>query len=121
MDLDIFLRSGSTTKPEIIERFHGSVPFSKWARTTRENSQVRMISWACVFRSIGKVRSNRSSSRSQPQTMCGVSDEVAQVSITSGSAANPPGLPRWDSSYPDGSCEVGSIGRSSSRGSSGWS
>ncbi len=86
LDLDIFLRSGSTTKPEIIERSHGSVPFSKCARTTRENSQVRMISCACVFRSIGNVRRNRSSSRSQPQTMCGVSEDVAQVSITSGSA-----------------------------------
>src|SRR3954465_9682557 len=55
LDFDIFLRSGSTTKPEIIDRAHGSVPFSKWARTMRENSQVRMISWAWVFRSIGKV------------------------------------------------------------------
>src|SRR3954453_22330610 len=39
LDFDIFLRSGSTTKPEIIERFQGNVWFSKWARTTRENSQ----------------------------------------------------------------------------------
>ena len=45
-----------------------------------------MISWAWVRRSIGKTRANRSGSRSQPQTICGVSEEVAQVSMTSGSA-----------------------------------
>src|SRR6266545_4885747 len=61
LDFDIFLRSGSTTKPEIIERAQGSVPFSKCARTTRENNQVRMISSACVFRSIGRSSSRGSS------------------------------------------------------------
>ena len=53
-----------------------------------------MISCAWVFRSIGKVSSNRSGSRSQPQTICGLSEEVAQVSITSGSAMKPPGWSR---------------------------
>ena len=43
-DLLIFLRSGSVTKPEMVVRRHGSEPFSKLARTTRENSQVRMMS-----------------------------------------------------------------------------
>ena len=33
---------------------HGSESCSKWARTTLENSQVRMISWAWGRRSIGK-------------------------------------------------------------------
>ena len=94
LDLLIFLRSGSITKPLIIDRTQGSELFSKCARTTRENSQVRMISCAWVFRSIGKVSSNRSGSRSQPQTICGLSEEVAQVSITSGSAMNPPGTSR---------------------------
>ena len=32
------------------------------ARTTVENSQVRMISWACGRRSIGNMRANRSAS-----------------------------------------------------------
>ena len=62
LDFDIFLRSGSTMKPEIIACVHGTTPFSKCARTTRENSQVRMMSWAWVHRSIGKTRANRSSS-----------------------------------------------------------
>ena len=57
-----------------------------------------MISWACGRMSIGNVRANRSGSSSHPQTICGVSDEVAHVSITSGSAANPPGWLRCDSS-----------------------
>ena len=43
-DFDIFLRSGSVTKPEIAARFHGRTPFSRCARTTRENTQVRMMS-----------------------------------------------------------------------------
>ena len=59
----------------------GSTPCSRWARTTVANSQVRMISWACGRRSIGKTRANRSGSVSQPPTICGVSDEVAQVSM----------------------------------------
>ena len=57
-----------------------------------------MISWACGRMSIGKVRSNRSGSSSQPQAIWGDSDDVAHVSMTSGSAANPPGWLRWDSS-----------------------
>ena len=56
-----------------------------------------MMSCAWVHRSIGKTRSNRSLSLSQPPAMCGVSDEVAQVSITSGSPTKPPGFPRWSS------------------------
>ncbi len=60
-------------------------------RTTVENSQVRMISWAWGRRSIGKTRANRSGSSSQPPAIWGVSDEVAQVSMTSGSPTNPPG------------------------------
>jgi hypothetical protein len=53
-----------------------------------------MISCEWVFRSIGNVIWNKSWSRSQPQTICGVSDDVAQVSMTSGSDMNPPALPR---------------------------
>ena len=57
-----------------------------------------MISWAWGRMSIGKVRENRSGSSTQPVTIWGVSDDVAHVSITSGSAANPPGWLRCDSS-----------------------
>ena len=97
-DLDIFLRSGSSTQPEMAARRQGSESCSRWLRTTVENSQVRMISCACGRTSMGKVRAKRSGSSSQPQAICGLSDEVAQVSITSGSPTKPPGRPRWDSS-----------------------
>ena len=93
-DFDIFLRSGSVTNPEIAARFHGSTPFSRCARTTRENTQVRMMSWASGAKSMGKVLANRSASRSQPVTIWGVSEDVAQVSMTSGSPMNPPATPR---------------------------
>ena len=42
-------------------------------------------------RSIGKTRANRSGSLSQPPAICGVTDEVAHVSMTSGSPTKPPG------------------------------
>ncbi len=51
LDFDIFLRSGSTMKPEIIACDQGATWFSNSARTTRENSQVRMMSCAWVARS----------------------------------------------------------------------
>ncbi len=92
--MDIFLRSGSSTQPEMAACFQGSESCSKWARTTVEKSQVRMISCACGRRSIGKTRSKISSPSSQPAATCGVSDEVAQVSMTSGSPTKPPGWPR---------------------------
>ena len=44
LDLDIFLRSGSRIHPDSTVVCHGSAPFSKYARTTEENNQVRMIS-----------------------------------------------------------------------------
>ena len=94
LDFDIFFRSGSTMKPEIIACRQGALWFSKCARTTRPKSQVRMMSWAWVHRSKGKTACHSSLSDSQPPAMCGVSDEVAQVSITSGSPTKPPGLPR---------------------------
>ena len=86
-----------------------------------ENSQVRMISNACGRRSIGNTRAKRSGSSSQPAASSGVSDEVAHVSITSGSATNPPALPRWSSVAPVGTSLVGSIGRRASSGTIGWS
>ena len=65
LDLDIFLRSGSRIQPEMAAWRQGTASCSKWARTTEENSHVRMISWACGRRSMGNVRANRSGSSSQ--------------------------------------------------------
>src|ERR687884_1998286 len=118
-DLDIFLRSGSTTKPEIVACVHGTVPCSKCERTTVENSQVRMMSWACGRWSIGKTAANSSGSVSQPEATCGDSDEVAQVSMTSGSPMKPPGRPRCDSSNPGGTSEDGSTGSDASSATTG--
>ena len=97
LDFDIFLRSGSRIHPDRAAFDQGSEPCSKWARTTVENSQVRMISWAWGRRSMGKVRAKRSGSSSQRVAIWGLSDEVAQVSMTSGSPTKPPGTPRWSS------------------------
>ena len=91
LDLDIFFRSGSTTKPEMVAVRHGRQECSRWDRTTRLNSQVLMMSCASGAMSIGKVRLHNCSSRDQPHAICGVSELVAQVSITSGSAVKPPG------------------------------
>ena len=52
----------------------------------------------------------------QRAAICGVSDEVAQVSITSGSPMNPPGAPRCDSSYPGAGSAAGSTGSMSAGG-----
>ena len=100
LDFDIFLRSGSTTKPEIVARCQGSCCSSRCERTTRENNQVRMMSWAWGAMSMGKVSCHNCLSRSHPQAICGDREEVAHVSITSGSAMNPPGIPRICSVYP---------------------
>ena len=97
LDLPIFLRSGSTTKPEIVARDHGTQSNSKWLRTTRLNSHVRMMSWACGATSMGNVSANSSGSVSQRHAIWGLSDEVAQVSMMSVSGTKPPGTPRWSS------------------------
>ncbi len=94
LDFDIFLRSGSSTQPEIAACFHGSESCSRCERRTVSNSHVRMMSCACGRRSIGKVFAKSSGSSCQPQTICGESDDVAHVSMTSGSPAKPPGTPR---------------------------
>ena len=47
------------------------------------------MSCACGRRSIGNTRSNRSGSSSQPPAICGVSEDVAHVSMTSGSPMKP--------------------------------
>ena len=114
LDLDIFFRSGSRIQPEIATSDHGSAPNSSCDRTTVENSQVLMISCDCARRSIGNTRANRSSSVPQRPVISGVSDEVAHVSITSGSATNPPGAPRWDSAYPGAGSDAGSTGSADS-------
>ncbi len=45
-DFDIFLRSGSTTKPESAALLHGSESCSRCDRRTVSNSHVRMMSCA---------------------------------------------------------------------------
>ncbi|CPU66823.1 Uncharacterised protein [Mycobacteroides abscessus] len=82
---------------------------------------MRMMSWPCGRRSMGKTRSNRSGSTSQPPAICGVSDDVAHVSMMSFSPTNPPGTPRWSSVYPAGTSDDGSTGSASSDGTIGWS
>src|SRR5262249_36052334 len=48
------------------------------------------------------------------QTICGVTDEVAHVSMMSGSPTKPPGLPRCAAVKPGGTSVDGSIGSASS-------
>ena len=76
----------------------GSAPNSRWERTTVENSQVRMMSCAWGRRSIGNVPVEQVGVLIPPGAIWGVSDDVAQVSMMSGSPTNPPGWPRWASS-----------------------
>jgi len=69
-----------------------------------------MISWLCGRRSIGNRRRWRSGDPVQPVAICGVSDEVNQVSKMSASPVNPPGWSRWSSAYPGGAAVIGSTG-----------
>src|SRR3712207_8908345 len=62
---------------------HGTEPCSKCERTTVENSQVRMMSWACGRWSMGKTCANSSGSVSQPEATCGDSDDVRSEEHTS--------------------------------------
>ena len=119
-DLLIFFRSGSRIQPLILAFFQGNEFSSKWLLTTVENNQVLMISWDWGRKSIGKIRLKRSLSNSQEPAICGVSEEVAQVSITSGSPINPFGLFLCDSSNPIGASLWGSIGNWFSSGTIIW-
>ncbi len=121
LDLDIFLRSGSRIHPLTEAWAHGSASCSKWLRTTLSNSHVLMISGPWGRRSMGKVRPNRSASSAHPVPICGVNEDVAHVSMMSGSPTNPPGWPRCASTNPAGVSDDGSTGRSDSGGTSGWS
>ena len=67
---------------------------------------------------MGNTRLKRSSSSSHNDAICGDIDDVAQVSITSGSATNPPAAPRWASVNPSGTSVEGSIGRRESSAAS---
>ena len=119
LDFDIFLRSGSRIQPLIAACAQGKVPSSRCERTTVENSHVRMMSWPCGRTSIGNTRAYRSSSQPQPPAICGVSELVAQVSITSASPTKPPGTPRWSAVYPGGTSLLGSTGSALSSGTIG--
>jgi hypothetical protein len=118
-DFDIFLRSGSSTQPEMAVCAHGSESCSSSARSTVVNSQVRMMSCACGRSDIGNTCAKRSASRPQPATICGVSDDVAQVSMMSRSPTKPFGWPRCACVNPSGTSVDGSIGRRASSGSIG--
>src|SRR3954469_13013755 len=93
---------------------HGTASNSKCERTTVENSQVRMMSCACGRWSIGNTCANNSGSVSQPEATCGEREDVAQVSMTSGSAMKPPGLLRCVSVKPAGTSDDGSTGSDAS-------
>ncbi len=56
-DFDIFLRSGSTMKPEMLACFHGATSASSWLRSAVVKSHVRMMSCACGRTSYGNTRS----------------------------------------------------------------
>ena len=114
LDFDIFFLSGSRIHPEMAASDQGSESNSRCERVTVANSHVLMISCDCGRRSIGNTRANRSGSVPQRAAICGVSEEVAHVSITSGSAMNPPATPRRDSSYPGAGSAAGSTGSASS-------
>ena len=68
---------------------------------------------------MGNTRANSSGSSSQPAAICGVSDDVAQVSITSGSPVKPPGRSRCSALYPPGTSACGSTGSASAGGTIG--
>ena len=82
--------AGVAPQPEIPAFVHGSESWPRCERSTVSNSHVRMMSCAWGRRSIGKVSADSSGSVSHPHTSCGVSEDVAQVSITSESPTNPP-------------------------------
>ena len=93
-DFEIFLWSLSRIQPLMVACLQGRVSCSRCERSRVAKSQVRMISGPCGRRSIGKVAANSAGSSSHPQAIWGVTDEVAQVSMTSGSPREPPGTPR---------------------------
>jgi hypothetical protein len=70
---------------------------------------------------MGNTRANKSGSSTQPPAISGVMAEVAQVSMTSGAPANPPGRPRSAWEKPSGTSVDGSTGSWSSVGTSGRS
>ena len=108
-------------KPLMVAFFHGIMPCSSSARSMVENSQVRMMSWLWERSEYGNTRSNSSGSDSQPPAICGVSEDVAQVSMMSTSPMKPPGSPRWLSSYPGAGSDAGSTGSTCSLGTIGVS
>ncbi len=121
LDFDIFLRSGSRIQPLMAASCHGShAELEVRAHHRREQPGADD-----VLSLRAKVHREHPGEQVvvdvQPPAICGDSDDVAQVSITSGSPMNPPGWPRWDSSYPAGQSLDGSTGSADSSGTSGVS
>ena len=78
-----------------------------------------MMSCACGRSDSGNTCANSAGSTPQPDTICGVSDDVAHVSMMSGSPMKPFGWPRCAAVKPAGTSVDGSIGSCASSGSSG--
>ena len=76
-----------------------------------------MISCACGCRSIGKHPGEQVAVVVQRPAICGVSEDVAQVSSTSGSAAKPPGWSRWSGVVPGRHVDRGIHRQAASAGS----
>ena len=87
---DIFLPCGSCAWPEITQSFHGPTPKCNRDFTTVLNSQNVMMSCACGLRDIGNSFFLISGFLTRSVAICGVSDDVAHVSITSASGTNSP-------------------------------
>ena len=118
LDFDIFLRSGSTMKPEMpaLRPRHDAV-LELGAQHGREQPGADDV-LALAAQRVGEHELEQLVVAPQPPAICGVSDEVAQVSMMSSSPSKPPGMPRCDSSKPLGACDDGSTGRSPSSGTS---
>ena len=82
---------GIEDPPEMAASVQGNDPISSSDRTMVVKSQVRMMSCAWGLRSIGKTLANSAGSSSHRPAIIGVSEDVAQVSMMSGSPTKPPG------------------------------
>src|ERR1700689_2435451 len=115
--LDSFLPCSLRPQPEISAVRHGTRPKSSSDCTTEEKSQVLMISNASTRSDIG-ASPGSVPPRAHPSLICGVSDDVIQVSITSGSGVRSAD-PQDGQDAAGGAAASGSTGRSCSRASTG--
>ena len=95
LDFDIFLSFGSRTHPLRVVSCQGRASCSRWDRSVVEKSHVLDDLGPLRPQAHREGRGERAGSSPHTHAICGVSDEVAQVSMMSGSPRNPPGTPRW--------------------------